>query len=630
MLQASVHIALHCCLSTLTVAVTHCMFVRSEIAILYHNISQTKFDFPGHCKTMATEILPDVLAMIGVTHAGTYCLLCKSNFPPHLWRRHFNRNHPDIFIPKKLNNIANILNHKINTVLSNEDPSRYREDFKIYRQIQCLSCNGIFRDKHQLQNHLNSINNPCGNSSSTTLVSCYRLLCGRMFPVQQQLPDNTNHCILNQHPPHMTNNATMQTQGDFTLPPVIMSPPAITRQHTCNNPQENTTTLQVFTNHNTQPGMSVLVTPSQTNIHNNQATSAPMEGLKFMQYFCSIPSNNTVNQDQVEAIIHQLIDRTDTTDYWLKILHKFIATNESFIESLTNQLSLQSLKPEVIINSDGGLKKLMDLFIALEGNIKSIADGIPANWKAALVKFEVSREQNLEIEGATTWNFRYRQNSSPQLREFGYLLCYLKHFQCPIMTNYYQYVNRREYCHQTAFRCGIVAKFIYELTTEHIANGDYIPWICKFSLYRCFKMDGFTPKLKRPNVCSKQFATILYLLREGVLTCSSMMLNGGHSDQALNMLDHVQKSHVINMISPWISYTRAMNARSNQKESSHLASNGDIICNNSTFRKCIYSQLIPLVRSSICEIYQVIFEGEDWRAFLSNQNQIRVSHFLHI
>jgi hypothetical protein len=57
----------------------------------------------------------------------------------------------------------------------------------------------------------------------------------------------------------------------------------------------------------------------------------------------------------------------------------------------------------------------MDLFIDLENHIKSITDGIPANWKAALVKFEVSREYNSEIEGATTWTFRYRQNSSPQL-----------------------------------------------------------------------------------------------------------------------------------------------------------------------------------------------------------------------
>jgi hypothetical protein len=71
-----------------------------------------------------------------------------------------------------------------------------------------------------------------------------------------------------------------------------------------------------------------------------------------------------------------------------------------------------------------------------------------------------------------------------------------------------------------------------------------------------------------------------------------------------------------------------MAARSIQKETSYLSANGDIICNYATFRKCIYTQLIPLVRSSICEIFHILFEGDDWRAFLSNQNIIRVSRLL--
>ena len=128
----------------------------------------------------SAEIASDVLAMIGVTHAGTYCLLCKTNFPPHLWRRHFNRHHADITLPKKINNITNILNHKITTVISNDDPSCYKADSKVYKLIKCLTCSGLYRDQHQLQNHLNSIHNPCGDSSPTTIINCYRLLCGRM------------------------------------------------------------------------------------------------------------------------------------------------------------------------------------------------------------------------------------------------------------------------------------------------------------------------------------------------------------------------------------------------------------------------------------------------------------------
>jgi hypothetical protein len=94
----------------------------------------------------------------------------------------------------------------------------------------------------------------------------------------------------------------------------------------------------------------------------------------------------------VDAILNQLIDRADTTEYWIKILHKFIANDDTFIETLKYQLELQNLKPEIVLSCDHTITKLMDLFIDLDDHLKSITDGIPANWKAALVKFEVSRE----------------------------------------------------------------------------------------------------------------------------------------------------------------------------------------------------------------------------------------------
>lgn len=653
----------------------------------------------------------EILNKIGVTHSGTYCLTCGANFPPHLWRRHFNRHHPDINLPKKVNNITKILQHKITEVLSTEDPLIYRADTKIYKNIKCTSCNGIFRDNHQIQKHLKSHHNFCHEQSSTIIVQCYLLKCGRMFPItqpieqqhltrtipnNQQIPhrhdytiqqsplytsENTPHQILNQQNhhnkltvipgaeelhasrnmniapsytnqfgDHHTANSTTAKRSEHNYQPTGN----ITQQciHEKNNlhpenaichphhhhPDNEVTQIQVqqielseeyaLTQCYFSPQQQVVITPdsqSRFNVNHHAHSLPPNPAINFMQYFGSMPYSTTVHHSQVQAIIGELIDRVETPEYWLKILHKFIATDQFFIDNMKSQLQLQQLKPEIVLKSDKALKNLMDMFIDLEGHIKSIADGIPANWKSSLVKFEVSREHNNEIEGATTWSFRYRQNSSPQLREFGYLLCYLKKFHCPLLEKYYQYANSGNYCRNTAFKSGMVAKLIYELTVETVPNGDSIPWMCKFSLHRCFMMDGNKPKLKSPNVCGKQFATTLYLMREAVLTCASMMLQGGHSEQALFMIQHVQKCHVINMISPWISHCRAMSARSCQKESSHLASNGDIICNNATFRKCIYKQLIPLVRSSICETFNIIFENDNWRAFLSNQNMIRVS-----
>ena len=566
--------------------------------------------------------------MIGVTHAGTYCLLCKTNFPSHLWRRHFNRNHPDISLPKKINNIANILNQKISTVLCTENPSCYRADNKIYKHIQCSSCNGIFRDRHQHQKHITSIHNLCGEFTPASTVNCYRLLCGRLFPIHPPSIVNNNPPPQIQQNHQVTIHNHDVNQENNSISHIVLSPPSIIRQHHQNNSPGNMPLLPLPTLQHPQSVTRSSGTSAQYYVSTNPLSTPANESLKFMQYFDSLPFNNTVHQKDVEATLNELIDRADTTEYWIKILHKFIATDDNFIETLKYQLELQNLKPEIVLSCDHSMSKLMDLFIDLEGHLKSITDGIPANWKAALVKFEVSREFNSEIEGATTWTFRYRQNSSPQLREFGYLLCYLKHLNCSIFEKYYQCVSSQDFSHHHAVRSGIVAKFIYELTVENVTNGDYIPWICKFALFRCFKLDNHSPKLKKHYICGKQFATILYLMRECVLTCSSMMLNGGHSDHALSMIRLVQNCHVINMIAPWISYCRAMAARSIQKETSYLAANGDIICNYATFRKCIYTQLIPLVRSSICEIFHILFEGDDWRAFLSNQNIIRVRRLL--
>ncbi|MGI9460145.1 MAG: hypothetical protein ACR2NF_09120, partial [Pirellulales bacterium] len=289
------------------------------------------------------------------------------------------------------------------------------------------------------------------------------------------------------------------------------------------------------------------------------------------------------------------------------------------------ELEEDQLNPMLVLRSPGPLQRLMDLFIDLEGQVKPIADSIPGNWKAQLVKFELTKDGDEELEGAITWTFRSRENPSPQLREFGHLLCFLHYHRCPILQKYLLWVSADSYDQRAAFQIGVVPRLIYELAVESVPDGDYIPWICRFALWRFLMLKEGAPRLKSSNVCGKQLATTLYLLREGVLACASMMMHGGHWQHANDMIAAVQQGHVINMISPWIANCRAMTARSAQKETSKMAANGDFVCNNATFRQCVYKQLIPMVRASIVRLFERMFATDEWKLFASQKSQILVS-----
>jgi len=444
----------------------------------------------------------------------------------------------------------------------------------------------LFRDSAQINLHFESKHNTCTSSNGFRRTECFLLICGSHYPIGEDTEaTNGRGGGAAAGEDNAIERTTRSRPGEINIDPSSWSHP--------------------FPNDN--------------------------PALEYMQYFHCMPCNNMVSSSSVEAILTHLIDKDDVTDQWLKLYHKWIATSdEHFVEKKRLELEEDHLKPELVLRSCLPLQRLMDLFIDLECHIKGIVDGIPANWKARLVKFELTKDGDDALEGATTWTFRYRNNSSPQLREFGHLLCYLCYFKCPILTKYIDLTSSGDYDQKTAFRAGIVPRLIYELAVEAVPDGDYIPWIGRFALWRCLMLKDGAPRLKSSNVCSKQLATTLYFLREGVLACASMTMNGGYSQQALPMIVAVQEGHVINIISPWISYCRAMTNRIAQKETSHLLPNGDIMCNNAVFRRCIYSQLTPLVRSSIVRLFGQIFLTKDWELFLCKKARIAVSTLILI
>ena len=460
--------------------------------------------------------------------------------------------------------------------------SHYATSNKEYNKWQCSGCSSIFRDQSHIQRHYNSKGNDClASIHSCTRIKCFQLKCGRFHPATNQ-PEV--HLV--------TANTNVAQQV---------------------NPTQQATAL---------PQYATAVLPSQREIALHPA-------LQYTHYFSSLPTNNTVKADIVDAVLAQLIDKGDTTTDWIKIFFKYIATNEYFIEELKRDLESQSLNPRMVLAiSDTPMAKLLDLFIYLESHTKQIADGIPANWRAMLVEFKIPNDDNAENEGgANMFTFRYRANSSPQLRECAYLICYLKHHKCAILDKYMTLLSSPGYSFDEAATTGIISNLLYELAAEQPSDGDHIPWVCRFSLYRCFHLDRESglPKLKSSAICGKIFATVLYMLRQGILACASRMMQGGNSQRVPEMLRAIQSCQSIHFISPWISICRGMTSKQAQKETSHVMPNGDIVCNSAVFRNTIIRKLIPLVRNAICNIFGTIFRGDDWKLFLRGDSIIKVS-----
>lgn len=528
---------------------------------------------------------------IGITPAGAYCMECDANFETQKWRHHFNDKHPDIVrtFPKKIPNIINILNFKIEQARKDGNILSFAKTNKLYNRWRCTGCyKTLYRDATEGKRHLSSPYNNCSTVSDTIItVKCYKLKCGRYYPATRSL------------------QVDPQSAGTTIMETMITA----TNQQPPNALPEDTL-----------PDYAMAVLPSQTEIDANPA-------LRFTRFFSCFPPNVMIQERLVDSILTQLIEKGDITKHWIKIFDKFIATNEYFIECMSTWLASDYLNPQIVMNSDRSMGKLLDLFADMEARTNIIVHQIPANIKAFLVKFEAPRDDdNQGMEGATTWTFRNRNKSSTQVNFFAGLLCYLKVFGCPILGKYLALVRNQEYSHNEAARCGIIVNLVFELAVEVPSDGEYMPWLFRYSLFHCFHNVGGMPKLKTASTCGKVFATALYVLRQCVLGCASKMLHGGsHPNDILSMIKPVQQGHVVNLISPCIAYCRDMSSQQAVTQTSYITKNGDIICGNATFRKSSYNQFIPKVRSSICDIFTTMFNGNDWRLFLDNKHPVRVS-----
>ena len=578
-----------------------------------------------------------VLSYIGFTHAGIYCKICLRAFAVRQWRTHFRNEHAAIALPCATRGFVESLEMRVVEVKRTESPHDFTDDpKKTFNRLFCMGCSKTFVHLQNLQRHWLLGEKNCSQNNGYKKLKCYKLHCGRYYPIS--VPEY----VIYPGPKKKDVEAVRRPLSLLSLNSESVSHPMNTGQ----DPMQYIARCAQNTNQNQGPlsksyasgfcelsTFSILDTTNSgqhnevaaggkrpqalsSSEGNNSSRQAMNPGSAYMQYFTSLPQNNLYPTTEIDAKLSTIIDKGDDTKYWRKIFHKAVATDPSFIEHHQALLESNALKPHIVLKANDELQKLHDLFCVLDSHTKGIVDGVPANLKAKLVKFSIPRDGECELEGATTWTFRYREKSSDHVNEFRYLLCFLYHIKCPQLQKYLDIVSNPLYSSEEAQSSGVIAKLLYELVIEGSPDSDYIPIICRFAQFRCMMLRGETLRLKSANVCGKVFASVLYILRFGVLTCTSMMLHGGNESQASEMLGIVQGGQVINTISPWIAYCKAMSARSANIENCFIEENGDIVCNNVTFQKRVYCQLIPLVCRSIRRLFTKIFVTDDWCLFL--------------
>ena len=577
-----------------------------------------------------------VLASIGFTHAGIYCKLCLCSFACKYWRDHFRKTHPEIVLPAQTSGFVECLNMKVEDVKRSKSPRDLTDrPEKMYNRLMCKKCSKTFIHKQNLCDHWLCRKKVCSGSDGYTKVKCYKLLCGRYYPtdVPEHQTKQQNQDLRVRRTP-LTMLASKSTGSDPRNSRQVnsMESAASLTQNAKSCSLSNSFASEAY-EVMTSTVHDFLKTGKENEVTNGRGRCKPLlpslnseyetpnvasnPGQHYMQFFASLPRNNLCTTDEVDSKLRRLIAKGDDTKHWRKIFHKAIGTDPFFIEHHKSLLESKALKPHIMLKVNRELQLLMDLFIHLESQRKGIVYGIPANIKAKLVKFVVSTDEGCELEGATTWTFQDREKTTHHVNEFRHLLCYLNHIGCPILQKYLSIVRNPLFSLEEAQRSCIIAKLIYELAIEEPSDLDYIPVICRFAQFQCMFLKDGSPRFKSPNICGKVFASVLYTLRFGVLACTSMMLHGGHEiHHASEMVTTVQRGHVINTVSPWISYCKAMSVRKANTDTSFYADNGDIICNNAIFQKQIYCRLIPLVCSSIHRLFSGIFESEEWHLFL--------------
>jgi hypothetical protein len=343
---------------------------------------------------------------------------------------------------------------------------------------------------------------------------------------------------------------------------------------------------------------------------------------QYLQLMTTIPNHITNPNSNVIEVLTQLLDDDDSPNHYTSVFGQYIATcpAKSFIQHMTVMVrDIKSKRPDL------ELERLMSLFQELDSSMSAINGMLCGKLRSCVLNFEVN-DTDHEEGGASGWSstFRVRKSYKDHSLAFGRLLVYLDHFKCPILPKYKILVSGEGYSQDRCVEQGLIAKLLFELTMEKVPDGDTLPIICCFALFDCFHIQHGKLKIKALNCMSKCFSSILYLMREGVVACASMMINNNQAEHAVAMIKSSKDQVATNRVSPWIRCTKELQRRIPKYSETMIDSDRNISYLGLHITQDKYSCLIRNMLKRCKSIFSVLFDGDDWKAFFDPSYKIQI------
>ena len=343
---------------------------------------------------------------------------------------------------------------------------------------------------------------------------------------------------------------------------------------------------------------------------------------QYLQMMTTLPNHITNPNSNVIEVLTHLLDDNDSPNHYTSVFGQYIATcrDKNFILYTTSTVrDIKAKRPCL------QLQRLMSLFEELDGSTSAINGMLCGKLRSCVLNFEVN-DNDHEEGGGSGWSstFRVRKSYKEHSLAFGRLLVYLDHFKCEILLKYKIQVSGDGYSQEKYVQQGLIAKLLFELTMETVQDGDTLPFICGFALFDCFHIQHGNLKLKALNCMSKIFSSILYLMREGVVACASMMVNNNKAELAVSMIKSSKDQASTNRISPWICITKELQRRIPKYSETMIDSDSNISYLGLHITHDKYSRLIPSLLQKFKSIFSVLFDGDGWKAFFDPSYKIHI------